>query len=93
MITIDFTKVKAQISFDGTERVFNTAKTIGNAMMYNGSVLLDIGFEDLARKIYYSTGDVEVPEQYAKPIIQVISESDFIAAIKRTLIQKLNGNG
>ena len=92
MITIDFTKLKVQVSFDGTEREFNVAKALGNGMMYNSSVLLDIGFEDLARKIYYSTGDVEVPEQYAQHIVQVVTESNFIAAVKRTLIQKLNGN-
>lgn len=91
MVTIDFTKLKVQVSFDGTEQEFDTAKAIGNAMMYNGSVMLDIGFEDLAREIYYSNGDVGIPDQYIQPLLKVINESNFIVAIKRHLIQKLNG--
>ena len=62
-------------------------------MMYNGSVLLDIGFEDLARDIYYSTGEVEVDEKYANAIAQVVRQSQLIAAIKRELITRLTNKG
>ena len=59
--------------------------------MYNGSTILDIGFEDLARTIYYSDGEVEVPERYCKAIIEVVKQSSFIAAIKREVINLLGG--
>jgi hypothetical protein len=59
--------------------------------MYNGSVMQDIGFEELARQIYFSDGEVEIPQQYVKPLMQVIMESNYIVAIKRHLMKVLNG--
>jgi len=88
---IDFTKIKVQVSFDGTHKTFDVAKNVGNDMMYNGSVISDIGFEELARQIYYSDGEVEIPPQYAKPLLQVILENNYIAAIKREMAKVLNG--
>lgn len=88
---IDFTKIKVQVSFDGTHKTFNIAKNVGNDMMYNGSVIADIGFEELAKKIYYSDGEVDIPQEYVPFIARVISEANYIAAIKRYLIKVLNG--
>ena len=88
---IDFTKIKVQVSFDGTHQTFNIAKDVGNAMMYNGSVIADIGFEELAKKIYYSDGEVDIPHEYVPFIARVISEANYIAAIKRHLLKVLNG--
>lgn len=91
MKKIDFTKLEVQVSFDGTKKVFNAAKTIGNDMMYNSSVICDIGFEELARQIYFSDGPVEIPDQYVAPMIRVINECNYIAAVKRHLNKLLNG--
>ena len=77
---VNFRIIEVQVSFEGEKRVFDIAREIGNMMMYNGSILLDIGFEDLARTIYYSDGEVEVPERYCKAIIEVVKQSSFIAA-------------
>lgn len=88
---IDFTKIDVQVSFDGTRQTFNVAKHLGNKMMYNGSVMSDIGFEELAKKIYFSDGEVEVPQEYVQPMLQVIMESEFVVAIKRHLRNLLNG--
>ena len=88
---IDFTKIKVQVSFDGTHKTFNIARDLGNDMMYNGSVICDIGFEELAREIYFSDSEVEIPTQYVQPLIQVISQGMYIATIKRYLLQVLNG--
>lgn len=87
---IDFTKLEVQTSFDGSKQMFNVAQTIGNMMMYNSSILLDIGFEDLAKSIYYSEGKIEIPDKYKAAIIEVIKQSSFIAAVKRELIRLLN---
>lgn len=86
---INFKRLEAQTSFDGSKQAFDVAKAVGNMMMYNGSVLLDIGFEDLAKEIYYSTDEVEVDEKYAAAIIQVVRQSALIAAVKRELIARL----
>ncbi len=88
---IDFTKIEVQTSFDGTYQTFNIAKEVGNDMKFNGSVICDIGFEELAREIYFSDSEVEIPPQYVQPLIQVISQGMYIATIKRYLLQVLNG--
>ena len=88
---VNFRIIEVQVSFEGEKRVFDIAREIGNMMMYNGSILLDIGFEDLARTIYYSDGEVEVPERYCKAIIEVVKQSSFIAAIKSEVINLLGG--
>lgn len=93
MIKIDFTKIDVQVSFDGTTQRFNIAEVIGNAMMFNGSIIADIGFEELAREIYYSKGDVEVPEKYAQFIVQIVMGSTLPACIKRFVRDKLSKKG
>lgn len=86
---INFRKIEAQTSFEGGRLTFDAAETVGNEMMYNGSILLDIGFEELARQIYYSTEAVEVPERYCKALELVVKNSRLIAAIKREIINQL----
>lgn len=88
---INFSKLEVQVSFDGSTKTFNVAKELGNDMMYNSSVICDIGFEELARKIYFSDGEVEIPHEYVRPLIQVIMERNYIAGIKRHIIKLLNG--
>ena len=90
MKKVDFTHMQVQISFDGQCRTVNVAKDLGNDMMFNSSVLSDIGFEDLARKIYYSKGPVEIPEQYIQPMLRVVSECNYIGTVKRYLIKALS---
>ena len=63
---VNFKALEVQTSFEGDKQTFDTAETVGNEMMYNGSILLDIGFEELAKEIYYSKDEVEIPERYCK---------------------------
>ena len=88
---IDFSQIEVQVSFDGTRHTFNIAKDLGNDMMYNGPVICDIGFEELARTIYFSDGPVEIPDQYIQPMLRVVNECNYTAAVKRHLMQVLNG--
>lgn len=90
MPKINFTKVNVPVSFNGTKRVFNMGHVVGNAMRYTGSVVGDIGFDKLAEKIYFSDGEVEIPPEYIKPLMQVISDMPIMATIKRYLTQKLS---
>lgn len=87
---INFRRIEAQTSFEGGRQTFDAAETVGNEMMYNGSILLDIGFEELAKEIYYSTDAVEVPERYCKALELVVKNSRLIAAVKRAIINRLN---
>lgn len=90
MKKVDFTNIEAVVSFEGEKRTFNIAKRLGNLMMFNSSVLLDIGFEDLAKRIYYSEGEVEIDENYVPFIKQIVTNSEFIAAVKRAVIKLLS---
>ena len=93
MAKIDFTRFKVPVSFNGSERIFNIGKVVGNAMKYTGSVVGDIGFDKLAETIYFSDGPVEIPAEYIRPLTQVVNDGPFMATIKRELIKVLNGNG
>nr|DAG98140.1 MAG TPA: hypothetical protein [Herelleviridae sp.] len=90
---VNFKKIEVQTSFEGGKRTFDVAENLGNEMMYNGSVLLDIGFEELAKSIYYSEEGVEIPQRYRQAIVQVVQESKFYASIKRELIKLLSIKG
>lgn len=86
---INFKKYIVPINFEGQTASVDLTKTIGNAMMFNGSILLDIGFEDLAKEIYYSKDEIEIPEQYKEPISKIVKEQPFIATVKRQLLNDL----
>ena len=86
---INFKKIEARTSFEGAIQTFDVAK-VGNEMMYNGNLLLDIGFEDLAKAIYYSDEEVEIPANYRKAFETIIRNSRLIAAVKREIINQLN---
>ena len=88
---IDFTKINAQVSFNGDTQVFNVAKALGNSMKYTGSVVGDIGFDKLAETIYFSNEPVEIPQEYVASLAKVISEMPLIAAVKRELLKQVNG--
>lgn len=94
MKKIDFTKIKIVASFDdeenGRTREINIARQIGNLMKFSGNILLDIGWEELAKTIYYSKGPVEVPQEYRHHLLQLISDNVvFNAAAKRAIIELL----
>lgn len=80
---IDFTKIVVPVGFDGRTEQYNIAEDLGNGMMFNGSIILDIGFEELAKEIYYSKREVDVPEKYAPYIVQIVMGSNIKATIKR----------
>lgn len=68
----------------GDPKATDIRKTIGNEINKNTS---DIGLSDLAREIYYSEGEIEIPENYKVLIIRIISESPVIlGSLKKSLI-------
>ena len=93
MRQIDFTKIKVFGSFEdedaGKTEEVNVAKVLGNRMKYSGPVLLDIGFEELAAKIYHSDGPVEVPDPYIDPIRECVRSAPYYASVKRAILKLL----
>lgn len=94
MITVDFTRIKHFTCFDDEDKGIvseaNTAKIVGNLMKYQGPVVMDIGFEELARTIYFSDGPVEIEDKYVQGIREAVSVYPFIASIKRALLKALS---
>lgn len=64
--------------------------TFFRSTLAENASLLDIGFEDLAKSIYYSKDAVEIPERYSKALELVVKNSRLIAAVKREIINQLN---
>lgn len=86
---INFTKFTFQVSFDGTKKTLDIAKQMGNLMRYTGSVMGDIGFDKLAENIYFSDKEIDIPQEYVPSMLKVISDSNFISAIKHELVAQL----
>lgn len=88
-IKVDFKKLDTVVDFNGKVVYYDVAEMLGNLMMFDGATLLDIGFEDLARTIYYSTEEVEVPQKYINAIVDIVRKSNLKASIKRSIINHL----
>ncbi|MCF2583382.1 hypothetical protein [Bacteroides caecigallinarum] len=82
---VDFKKIMVEINFEGDLVEVDTRKELANALYQTTS---DIGLADFAREIYYSDGEVEVPEEYIEPILN-ISASRFIVPVQKALSDKL----
>ncbi|MCC8146124.1 MAG: hypothetical protein LIO93_06740, partial [Bacteroidales bacterium] len=88
MKTIDFTKIKVEVSYDGKTETINIAKDFANFCKMRA---IDIGLEEFCRTIYFSTGEIEVPQEYVAPLVQILSLPDcpIFAFIKKELIKLL----
>ena len=82
---IDFGKVMIQHTFEGDPVAVDMRKQLGNKIHQTTG---DIGFDDLARTIYFSEGDVEVPQEYIEPLKQLVKEN-YLASVQRTFNELL----
>lgn len=78
-IMIDFGKVMVQHTFEGDPVAVDMRKQLGNKIHQTTG---DIGFDDLARTIYFSEGEVEVPQEYIEPLKQIVKEN-YLASVQR----------
>lgn len=79
MIKVDFRKVKVQITFEGDPVEIDMRKMLGNLIHQNTP---DIGLDELARTIYFSDSEVEVPDEYIDPILNIVSNNICVPAQK-----------
>lgn len=79
MKQVDFGNVKVQLTFEGNPVEFNMRKVIGNMIRQNTN---DIGLDEFARKVYFSDGPVEIPDEYIKPILGIVKLSMTVPAQK-----------
>ena len=85
MVKVDFGKIKVQLTFEGEPVELDIRKTLGNHIHQTTG---DIGFDDFARLIYFSEGEIEVPEEYITPLLDVI-KGNYIASVQRALNELL----
>ena len=78
-IMIDFGKVMVQHTFEGDPVAVDMRKQLGNKIHQTTG---DIGFDDLAHTIYFSEGEVEVPQEYIESLKQIVKEN-YLASVQR----------
>ena len=72
MKKVDFSKLKVQLTFEGAPVEIDFRKVLGNLIHQNTP---DIGLDTFARTIYFSDGEVEVPDEYIEPILRIAGNS------------------
>lgn len=82
---IDFGKIMVQHSFEGEPVAVDIRKQLGNKIHQTTG---DIGFDDLAKTIYFSDGEVEIPEEYEGLLKQVVKEN-YLASVQRAINELL----
>lgn len=84
-VMIDFGKVMVQHTFEGDPVAVDMRKQLGNKIHQTTG---DIGFDDFARTIYFSEGEVEVPQEYIEPLKQLVKEN-YLASVQRAFNELL----
>ena len=85
---VDFSKVMIQHTFEGEKVAVDLRKQLGNKIHQTTG---DIGLDDFARQIYFSEGEIEVPDEYVEPLKQVVKEN-FLASVQRAINELLTKN-
>lgn len=78
---IDFSKVMIQHTFEGEPVAVDIRKQLANRIHQTTG---DIGFDDFARTMYFSDGEIEVPEEYVEQIKAVVKDN-FLATVQRAI--------
>lgn len=71
MKKVDFSKLKVQLTFEGEPVEIDFRKVLGNLIHQNTP---DIGLDTFARTIYFSDGEVEVPDEYIDQILRIANQ-------------------
>nr|DAU37098.1 MAG TPA: hypothetical protein [Caudoviricetes sp.] len=75
---IDFTKLSVETSYDKFENI-DVTKNLANLIH---RCTTDYGLDDWGRELYYSDGEIEVPEKYIPAVLQFVDGSTFLACVK-----------
>lgn len=88
MKKVDFSKLKVQLTFEGEPVEIDFRKVLGNLIHQKTP---DIGLDTFARTIYFSDGEVEVPDEYIDQILWIASQGLNVPA-QNALIGILKDN-
>jgi len=83
----NFKNISIEVAFDEFQEL-DIAKELGNYIHANTP---DIGVDDVAREIYHSEGSIEISDEHASAIIDLVSSGRclFVAAVKKAIINQL----
>lgn len=84
---VNFKELSVEVNFD-VFKPLDISKDLGNFIHVNTP---DIGLDDVAREIYHSKGDIEIPEEYIPMILDLIKNNQcpLVAAVKKAIINAL----
>lgn len=84
---VNFKELSVEVNFD-VFKPLDISKDLGNFIHVNTP---DIGLDDVAREIYHSKGEVEIPEEYIPMILDLIKNNQcpLVAAVKKAIINAL----
>ena len=85
MKKVNFKEMSIQLTFEGQPVVMDVRKTVGNTIRQNTA---DIGLDELARTIYFSEGEVEIPDEYIPAILR-ISSACFTVPMQQAISESL----
>ena len=85
-IMIDFGKVMVQHTFEGEKIEIDIRKQLGNKIHQTTG---DIGYDDFARTIYFSEGEIEVPKDYIEPLKNTLKEH-YLVSVQRAIYELLD---
>lgn len=85
-IMIDFGKVMVQHTFEGEKIEIDIRKQLGNKIHQTTG---DIGYDDFARDIYFSEGEIEVPMEYVEPLRNTLKEH-YLVSVQRAIYELLD---
>lgn len=85
---IDFSNIEVEVNFEGDTRRVDVRRELANFAKVK---TMDIGLEDFCREIYYSKGEIEVPDKYVQPLIGIVMLRDcpFYAFVKSGVLKLL----
>lgn len=86
VIKADFRKLPVQTTFEGKPHIIDFRHQLGNAIRNNTN---DIGVDDLARKIYFTDGSVDIPVDLVNFIMEVV-KSGFTVPVQLAIKNILN---
>lgn len=82
---INFKEMNIKLTFEGEPVVMDVRHMVGNVIHQNTA---DLGMDELARKIYFSDGEVEVPEELIPELLS-ISASCFNVPLQQAIKDQL----
>lgn len=83
---IDFGKVMIQHTFEGDPVAVDLRKALGNKIHQTTG---DLGLDELARTIYFSEGEVEIPSEYVNDIKEIV-KGNYLASVQKAINELLN---